>query len=79
MSVTLSSMTPTFVKAVFTGLNGSGTVSIPGVKAGDIIFTPSNWLGSFENTPLAADDQIQQYSASDLSAITITLYLLRWA
>lgn len=81
MSVTLSSCSPVFVKAVFTGRNGAGSISVPGVKAGDMMFwLQGNTINSFEgNGSITVDDQIQQISASDLSALTFTLICVRWS
>ncbi len=78
MSVTLSS--PVFVKADFLGNNGSGSISVPGLKVGDaiLIFTNGNWLTSFEGPVVTVDDQIQQSASGDLSAVNFTVILARW-
>ena len=81
MSVTLSSCSPTFVKAIFNGRNGAGPISVPGLQAGDtiLVFANGNWASSFEGPSLAASDQISQTSGNDLSTITFTCLLARWS
>ena len=79
-TVTLSSFTPTFVKAVFNGNNGAGSISVPGLQVGDValVFANGNFLGAFESV-ISVADQIQQTSGNNLSSITLTLVLIRWS
>ena len=81
MSVTLSSCAPILVKAVFVGRNGAGAISVPGLQVGDTVlqYQNGNWAGSFDFPAITVADEIQQSSGSDLSAVTFTLFLLRWS
>lgn len=70
------------IKAEFTGINGAGNVSVPGVKEGDILLTLVDLTDyNYEvsnrtfRSVAPADDVIFQgggdYSASDLVAILL--------
>lgn len=84
MANTVTTGTPVFLRAVFTGGAAAGPISVPGVKAGDIMLQFANGAGYigdsiFESgTTITVDDQIQQIQNVNYSGITLTLYLLRW-
>lgn len=74
-----------FISATFTGLHEAGSISVPGVKAGDRVFWllghlpgPVLSLGasSFELI-ISVDDEIQQTSPSELDANTYELIVYR--
>jgi hypothetical protein len=62
------------IVTVVTGKNGAGAITLTGAKVGDNVIsvvnlsTPADASASFEDTITVAD-QIQQSSASDLSAV----------
>lgn len=68
----------------FSGRNGSGSITVTGTKAGDLVagiyynnhWTPPYPSGVFESV-ITVDDQIQQLSASDFSSDTFTLVVFR--
>lgn len=72
------------IKVTFTGINGSGPISVPGLKAGDIILgqvldttgAPEGIL-SYE-TIISVDDQIQQNTSADRSGIAMTAVFSRF-
>jgi hypothetical protein len=70
------------LSAMFGGLSGSGSVSVPGLKVGDKLI----WLQSPQGGPaqvggfeiiISVNNQIQQLSASDLSAHTFNAIFAR--
>jgi hypothetical protein len=70
-----------FVKAEFLGRNGSGPVSVPGVKAGDVVVMYSN--DNHERTEIAfectitTDDEVHQFYSGNWSGDTFVMVLLR--
>lgn len=70
-----------FKSAVFTGHNGTGAVTLTGTKVGDKVLMlvdltdSTDGSASFEAT-ITVNDQIQQTSASNLSAKTFTILWL---
>jgi hypothetical protein len=66
-----------FLRATFTGRNGAGSISIPGLQAGDFVLkaqrvygvSSDDYSGGFEKT-ITVDDEIQQNTPADLSAVT---------
>jgi hypothetical protein len=72
---------PVFLKLTFSGRNGPGAVSVPGVKAGDLILWMSgNLMGSFDGPAIIqTDDTINQLTGTDLSAYSIVAMLARWS
>jgi len=76
-------------KASFNGRNGAGTISVPGVKAGDIVIwmadTPSGeslQVRSIEFSPwvegiITVDDEVQQTVDGNASASIFTILLIR--
>ena len=78
------------VKAVFTGNETNGSVSIPGLLAGDVAFagvftggspleTNVDWapLSGFYEKVVSVADEFQQISSTDVSTFTFTVYFLR--
>jgi len=75
-----------FLTFSFTGINGAGTIPVPGLKAGDRVLW-STWLrkgslnyaapGSFVDFEARADGEIAQIDASDNSAATIEILVFR--
>lgn len=67
---------------VFTGSNGAGACTLTGARAGDIVLgvinetTPGDAAASFESV-ITVDGQIQQSSASNLSAATFNVLIKR--
>lgn len=58
----------------FTGRNGLGSISLPGVKAGDIVLAMYCWgdsvePGRFVESIISADDHIQQTSTTDYTDV----------
>lgn len=77
-----------FIEYVGAGRNLNGTVSIPGLKVGDVLLQA--WLNSpyggwGVGLPMAdkfvpvvsTDDEIEQRYASDLSTVDMTMIFLR--
>lgn len=74
-------------KAVFMGLNGSGSISIPGLKVGDIILNTysldglGNWdyspPGSLFETSISVVDQLQQSYTGNASTVNFTIIFFR--
>lgn len=68
------------VKKVTLGRNGAGAVTLAGAKVGDTVAvvvnlsTPGDGAASFEST-ITVDGQIQQSSASNLSAVQFLIEL----
>lgn len=64
------------------GLNGSGSLSLPGAKVGDVVLnirndgSAVNSGGDFEAT-ISVNNQVQQTTAANLSTKTITFILFR--
>jgi aspartate 1-decarboxylase len=64
----------------FTGRNGAGAITLTGAAVGDVVIgvagisTVGNAAASFEGT-ITVVNQIQQSSASNLSAVTYTVLL----
>lgn len=83
------------IKVTFDGADSSGgvqNISVPGVKAGDVVlsihradnpnggeFGPANSTSPFALQPVLADDHIRQNGGFDLTAVTFTAVLLRFA
>ena len=67
---------------VFTGSNGAGACTLAGARVGDIVVgvinetTPGDAAANFESVITVAD-QIQQSSASDLSAAKFNVLIKR--
>ena len=66
----------------FAGIDGAGSIYLPGVEAGDTVATLTGLIGvsgdqstAFE-TIISVDDQIQQVSTSDLSEKYYRAYLI---
>ena len=66
----------------FAGIDGAGSIYLPGVEAGDTVATLTGLIGvtgdqsaAFE-TVISVDDQIQQISTSDLSEKYYRAYLI---
>ena len=66
----------------FAGIDGAGSIYLPGVEAGDTVATLTGLIGvsgdqstAFE-TIISVDDQIQQLSTSDLSEKYYRAYLI---
>lgn len=84
MSVSLAAVG----SASFLGRNGAGSISVPGLKVGDMLLQvhtvgdpsgtgdPYNEAGTFEMT-VTVDDEIQQLGAYDRSALTHKLFFAR--
>lgn len=75
-----------FATIAFTGRNGSGAISVPGLKAGDRVIwcalkLPNRvaWQepGTVWEHTVSADDAIEQLSTDDLSANTAELIVFR--
>lgn len=70
-----------FLKTSFYGRNGQGTISVPGVKSGDIILVAAiagtQPLTSQFIPIVAADDEIEQTYAGDNTSNLYTAVLLR--
>ncbi len=71
-----------FIKAEFFGRDGSGAISVPGLKVGDAVLTitANNLNSAFPRaleTFITVDDEIQQDSASNLESEPFVLVLLR--
>lgn len=70
-------------RADFTGRNGIGSISVPGLKVGDQMFfvcrNSNGWTqpGNYFETVISVNGQIQQTSALDLSAETETILFFR--
>jgi len=69
-----------FVKASFNGRNGTGAISVPGLKAGDAVIL--NGINNRQNefpfeAIISTDDQITQWYTGDLSSDSIVLVLMR--
>jgi hypothetical protein len=83
MANTSSVFTPTFIRAEFTGVNGTGPISVPGLEAGDIILAVAQggpgMLAYFENSSatITVSNEIQQTLPGDLSTVVLTCYLMR--
>jgi hypothetical protein len=83
MSVVISGL----VKATFPGRNGSGTISVPGLKAGDVVLNVTGGGGIYTaasnggTSPwefiISVDDEIQQIQNADFSPVTIEAVLFR--
>jgi hypothetical protein len=74
--MSVDTVNPTIIRATFTGGAAYGPVSVPGVKAGDVVFASKNFQSLFEAFA-SADDQIEQIANVDYSTVQITLYLMR--
>lgn len=69
-----------FLKAEFNGRNGTGTISVPGLKAGDAVIL--NGINNRQNefpfeAIISTDDQITQWYNGDLSSDDVVLVLMR--
>jgi NADPH:quinone reductase-like Zn-dependent oxidoreductase len=79
MSVTFTAIG----RADFGGRIGAGSVSVPGLKAGDQVFfycqNPGGWQqpGGLFEAKISVNDEIQQLVSSDLSAQTFTVLFFR--
>ena len=80
---------PTMLRVLCNGRNGAGTISVSGLKAGDLIirgvFTdapPDETfpLGSsgFCEATITVDDEIQQFWTANFSVRTLDILLVRW-
>jgi hypothetical protein len=80
MSVTF--LTTAFLTATFNGRNGAGAVSVPGVKAGDVIMLTTAGghaiLAQFASI-ITADDEVEQLSGGDATSDTFVVFLMRSA
>lgn len=77
---TFTSASATVIKATASGLNGSGSVGIQGLKTGDVLLQmePFGFVPGFSfEAVVTADDQLQQLQNLDWSAVEFTFYLLR--
>lgn len=72
----------------FTGRNGVGAISVPGLKVGDLPFMISSGPGNpnADDSPwgqgvfeliITVDDQLQQIFSGDFSALSYTLFVGR--
>lgn len=69
------------IKVTFSGINGAGYVSVPGLKVGDVVLAAhngalslnTNWFFSLVDTV----DTIYQADSSDNTAKTFTVILAR--
>jgi hypothetical protein len=61
--------------ATFTGLNGSGSISLPGLKVGDRVSIDIQ-PGGFESV-VSVDDELQQTASSDFSTTTFRMFFFR--
>jgi len=76
-----------FITVQFTGRNGSGTISVPGLKSGDKVIwsaytrSPAPQLysapGAFIDFQVTVDDQIEQIDTSNNSSATIDALIYR--
>lgn len=79
MSVTF----PAIGRADFGGNNGAGSVSVPGLKVGDLVIfyaqAPGGWQqpGATFESVVSVADEIQQLSSSNLSGQNFTVLVLR--
>jgi hypothetical protein len=70
------------VRASFNGRNGSGSISLPGLKAGDLVFwmllngIAGSFAGDFEPI-ISVDDEIQQLQAANFSSQSVDILVLR--
>lgn len=71
-----------FGKADFTGNNGSGAISIPGLKVGDVVIT--SVVGSTTQSPgsvferiVSVSDELQQIENSNLSTQSCYIVFVR--
>lgn len=75
---------PQLLTATFQGATGPGNISVPGVKAGDVVLSVSvpplglYFGANFINTSVTADDEVPQTYGGDLSAYTFTVAFLRF-
>lgn len=71
------------ITATFSGKNGSGGISVPGLKAGDFLIwcvmgTTEMPMGASElEAMVSVADEIQQLDSADLSSHTFTVLLIR--
>ncbi len=71
-----------FVLLAHVGRNGAGAVTVAGVKVGDKVVSvtnlsvPADLTSSFESTVTVAG-QVQQSSATDLSAVVCLFYVVK--
>lgn len=82
----MSAVISALVHATFTGNNLAGTISVPGLQAGDPVVLvqdlgggalyPSSGSFYFE-TVISTDDQLQQSANIDLSSHTFKIYVFR--
>jgi hypothetical protein len=75
---------PVWIKVTFTGLNGSGNISIPGLEVGDVvvrIWMPANGYqfaeNSFQQYCYVADN-FHQNDNNDLTVNTYEALFMRW-
>ena len=80
MSVSVSA---SLVHASFNGGTAAGAISVPGLKAGDRVFSvlengsAANLAqGTFEQV-VSVDDEFQQIDAADLSSLALDVLLVR--
>lgn len=77
-----------FISATFTARSGAGSISVPGLKVGDLVFwnlihfvSHDAWQtpGSLWEQVVTVDDQLQQLTTDDLSADTADIVVYRGA
>ena len=69
----------------FSGRNGRGNISVPGVKVGDILYVlrlttePPAVAATFDAVEVivSTDDNVKQYDTSDLTATNYTAIVFR--
>jgi hypothetical protein len=75
-------LSTSFLSATFNGRSGAGTVSVPGVKSGDVIISTTAGghaiLSQFV-VIIANDDEIEQLSTGDATSDTFVVFLMRSA
>lgn len=69
------------IKITFTGRNGAGSISVPGLKAGDrtvnVTDSVNNGYGGQFEWAVSSDDSYFQASNNDLSSTSFTAILIR--
>ena len=73
-----------FLKVSFTGRNGTGAISVPGLRVGDIVVCGVNVTNTSPIVPgtsyevvVSVDDEIQQLTVGDFSATNVVVVVLR--
>ncbi len=69
------------IKVTFNGGTGLGSVSVPGVKVGDVVLAIHHGSGTWDTTTfrpyVGTDDTFVQADPTDYSAITFTAVVAR--